>query len=45
MVSIKDKAEKAANKKAAIGEDIDLSEYQKMDVDAYEHIDLLDDLN
>jgi len=45
MVSIKDKAEKAANKKAAIGEDIDLSEYQKMDVDAYEHIDSLDDLN
>lgn len=45
MVSIKDKAEKALNKKAAIGEDIDLDEYEKMDVDAYEHVDSLEDLD
>ena len=44
MVSIKDKAEKAVNKKAAIGEDIDLNEYEASDVDAYEHIDSLEDL-
>ena len=45
MVSIKDRAEKAINKKAAIGEDIDLDEYETMDVDAYEHVDSLEDLN
>lgn len=44
MVSIKDRAEKAVNKKAIIGEDIDLNEYQAADVDAHEHIDSLDDL-
>ena len=44
MVSIKDKAEKALNKKAAIGEDIDLEEYETMDVDAYDHVDSLEDL-
>ncbi|MDO5825924.1 MAG: hypothetical protein BZ137_04250 [Methanosphaera sp. rholeuAM130] len=45
MVSIKDRAEKALNKKAAIGEDIDLDEYETMDVDAYEHVDSLEDLD
>lgn len=44
MVSIKDKAEKAVNKQAAIGEDIDLNEYESADIDAHEHIDSLDDL-
>lgn len=44
MVSIKDKAEKASNKKAAIGEDIDLNEYQAADIDAHEHVDSLEDL-
>ena len=44
MVSIKDKAEKAINKKAAIGADIDLNEYEAADVEAHEHIDSLDDL-
>lgn len=45
MVSIKDKAEKAINKKAAIGEDIDLDEYETMDIDAYEHVDSIEDLD
>ncbi|AWX32590.1 SufD family Fe-S cluster assembly protein [Methanosphaera sp. BMS] len=45
MVSIKDRAEKALNKKAVIGEDIDLNEYETMDVDAYEHVDSLEDLD
>lgn len=45
MVSIKDKAEKAVNKKAAIGEDIDLEEYHAQDIETYDHIDSLDDLN
>lgn len=44
MVSIKDRAEKAINKQAAIGEDIDLNEYNAADVEAHEHIDSLDDL-
>ena len=44
MVSIKDKAESAVNKKAKIGADIDLNEYQAPDIDAHEHIDSLDDL-
>ena len=44
MVSIKDRAEKAINKEAKIGKDIDLNEYQARDVDAHEHIDSLDDL-
>ena len=44
MVSKKDKAEKAVNKVAKIGEDIDLTEYQAPDIDEHEHIDSLDDL-
>lgn len=44
MVSIKDRAEKAVSKKAAIGADIDLNEYEAADIDAHEHIDSLDDL-
>ncbi|RAP46636.1 MAG: hypothetical protein BZ135_03370 [Methanosphaera sp. rholeuAM6] len=44
MVSIKDRAEKAVNKQAAIGADIDLNEYEAADVKAHEHIDSLDDL-
>ncbi|MBR0472798.1 MAG: SufD family Fe-S cluster assembly protein [Methanosphaera sp.] len=44
MVSIKDKAEKAINKEAAIGADIDLNEYEAADVEAHEHLDSLDDL-
>ena len=45
MVSIKDKAESAVNKKAKIGADIDLDEYQAPEIDAHEHIDSLDDLS
>ncbi|WP_455645305.1 SufB/SufD family protein [Methanosphaera sp.] len=44
MVSIKDRAEKAANKKAAVGADVDLDEYHASEVDAHEHLDSLDDL-
>ena len=44
MVSIKDKAEKAINKKAAIGADVDLSEFHSEPTDAHEHIDSLEDL-
>ena len=44
MVSIKDRAEKAVNKQAAIGADIDLNEYEAADVEAHRHIDSLDDL-
>ncbi|OED30219.1 hypothetical protein NL43_03545 [Methanosphaera sp. WGK6] len=44
MVSIKDKAEKAANKKAAVGADVDLDEYHASDIDAHEHLDSLNDL-
>ena len=44
MVSIKDRAEKAVNKQAAIGEDIDLNQYQAHEIDEHEHIDSLDDL-
>jgi Fe-S cluster assembly scaffold protein SufB len=44
MVSIKDRAEKAVNKKAAIGEDIDLNEFEAAEVGAIDHIDSLDDL-
>ena len=44
MVSIKDRAEKAVSKKAAIGADIDLNEYEAADIDTHEHIDSLDDL-
>ena len=44
MVSIKDKAEKAINKKATIGADVDLSEFHSEPTDAHEHIDSLEDL-
>lgn len=44
-MSKRDRAEKAINKKAAIGEDIDLNEYEVMDRDAYEKIDSIEDLD
>lgn len=45
MVSIKDRAEKAVNKQAAIGADIDLDEYHSQDIDTHDHIDSLEDLS
>ena len=45
MTTLKDKAQKAINKKAAIGEDIDLNEYKTADTDLYSKIDSLEDLD
>lgn len=45
MVTIKDKAEKAKNKKAQIGEDIDLNQYERANIDDHEKIDSLSDLS
>lgn len=44
MVSYKDKAEKAMNKKASVGADVDLTEFHAADVDEHQHIDSLEDL-
>ncbi|RAP49606.1 MAG: hypothetical protein BZ136_03135 [Methanosphaera sp. rholeuAM74] len=44
MTTLKDKAQKAINKKAAIGEDIDLNEYKSVETDLYTEIDTLEDL-
>lgn len=44
MVSFKDRAEKAKDKKASIGADVDLDEFEAADVEQYDHIDSLEDL-
>lgn len=44
MISYKDKAEKAMNKKASVGADVDLTEFHVADVDEHQHIDSLEDL-
>lgn len=44
MVSFKDRAEKAKDKKASIGADVDLDEFEAADVGQYDHIDSLEDL-
>ena len=45
MVSLKQKAEKAADKKAPIGADVDLSEFEAADEFEHERIDSLEDLD
>ena len=45
MSSFKEKAEKAINKEAAIGLDVDLEEYDQDSVDQHEKIDSLSELN
>ncbi|PAV07769.1 hypothetical protein ASJ82_03840 [Methanosphaera cuniculi] len=45
MVSMKDKAKNAINKKAAIGEDVDLNEFNPAKPDEYDKIQTLDDLD
>ncbi len=45
MKSIKDKAQKAADKKSAVGKDVDLSEFHTTEIDEHEHIDSLNDLD
>lgn len=44
MQSKIDRAEKSKNKKAAIGDDVDLTEFEKRDVEDFEGIDSLEDL-
>lgn len=44
MVSFKDRAEKAIDKKASVGADVDLDEFEAADVGQYDHIDSLEDL-
>ncbi len=44
MASIKDKAEKAVDKKAAIGDDIDLDEFETVGTGEFDHLDSLEDL-
>ena len=44
MVSFKDRAEKAIDKKASVGTDVDLDEFEAADVGQYDHIDSLEDL-
>ncbi len=44
MISKKDKAEKAIDKKAAVGDDIDLDEFETVGTDEFDHLDSLEDL-
>ncbi|MCD7781476.1 MAG: SufD family Fe-S cluster assembly protein [Methanosphaera sp.] len=45
MASYKQRAENALDKKAAVGEDVDLDEFEPASREEYEHVDSLDDLS